>query len=152
MRAVILLIQALVPADHGSTVVLCILVFAVVLAHYGQLVYCNLAVSVFDTAFFMNLALLTGTNLFTNTAGQDPTVAAYILTGVAFAQFIGLILFKLFSILRKTMACLRKEQPVEDDWEAYEEAAVLREMEAAPEQQEREGRESYESIASLPTY
>ena len=152
VRAVILLIQALVPADHGSTVVLCILVFAVVLAHYGQLVYCNLAVSVFDTAFFMNLALLTGTNLFANTAGQDPTVAAYILTGVAFAQFIGLILFKLFSILRKTMACLRKEQPVEDDWEAYEEAAVLREMEAAPEQQEREGRESYESIASLPTY
>ena len=48
----ILLIQALVPADHGSTVVLCVLVSAVVLrvAHYGQLVYHNLAVSVFDTS------------------------------------------------------------------------------------------------------
>jgi len=63
----------------------------------------------------MNLALLTGTNLFANTAGQDPTVAAYILTGIAFAQFIGLILFKLFSVLKqngKMMACLHKEQPV----------------------------------------
>ena len=152
VRAVILLIQALVPADHGSTVVLCISVPAVVLTYYGQLVYCNLAVSAFDTAFFMNLALLTGTNLFANTAGQDPTVAAYILTGVAFAQFIGLILFKLFSILRKTMACLHKEQRVEDDWEAYEEAAVLREMEAASEEEDEADRESYESNASLPTY
>ena len=155
VRAVILLIQALVPTDYASTVVLCISVCAIVLTHYGHFVYRNLAVSAFDAAFFMNLALLTGTNLFANTAGQDPTVAAYILTGMAFTQFIGLIFFKLFSILkrnRKTMACLRKEQPVEDDWEAYEEAAVLREMEAASEEEDKADRESYESNASLPTY
>ena len=103
----------------------------------------------------MNLALLTGTNLFANTVGQDLTLAAYILTGVAFAQFIGLIFYKLYSIFKrneKVMACLHKEQPVEDDWEAYEEAAVLREMEVAPEEQDGEGNESDESIASLPTY
>ena len=84
-----------------------------------------------------------------------PTVAAYILTGVAFAQFIGLILFKLFSILKrnvKVMACFHKERPVEDDWEAYEEAAVLREMETASEEEDEGDRKSYESVASLPTY
>ena len=155
VRAVILLIQALVPTDYASTVVLCISVCAIVLTHYGHFVYRSLAVSAFDAAFFMNLALLTGTNLFANTAGQDPTVAAYILTGMAFTQFIGLIFFKLFSILKrngKTMACLCKEQRVEDDWEAYEEAAVLREMEAASEEEDKADRESYESNASLPTY
>ena len=130
VRAVILLIQALVPADHASTVVFCISVSAIVLTYYGQFVYCNFAVSVFDTAFFLNLALLTGTNLFANTVGEDPTAAAYILTGIVFFQFVGLILFKLFSVLKqnakvkkylrkgqlcikqnaKTMACLHKGQ------------------------------------------
>ena len=189
VRAVILLIQALVPADHASTVVLCISVSAIVLTYYGQLVYCNLAVSVFDTAFFMNLALLTVANLFANTVGEDPTVAAYILIGIVFLQFVGLVLFKFFSVLKqnarmmeylhkgklrikqnaKIMACLHKgqllikwiakvidyfykKQPTEDDWEAFEEAARLRETESALGQQNRDDRASYESIVSLSTY
>ena len=101
VRAVILLLQALVPADHASTVVLCILISAIVLAYYGHYVYYNLAVSAFDTALFMNLALLSGTNLFANTVGEDPTVAAYILTGIVFVQFVELILFKLFSVIKQ---------------------------------------------------
>ena len=155
VRAVILLIQALVPADHASTVVLCISVSAIVLTHYGQLVYSNLAVSVFDTAFYMNLTLLTGVNLFANAVGEDPTVAAYILIGTVFVQFAGLVLFKMYSVFKQNanvLKYLHKRQPHVDDWENFENAAILREKQSFPEQHNNEDRESYESIVSLPTY
>ena len=152
VRAAILLISALVPANHASIIVLCILVFSVVLTHFGQMVYRNLTVSVFDTSFFMNLALLAGTNLFISTVGGNPSVAAYTLCGLTFVQFIGLFLFKVFSILKRrerVMRCFRRRRPVEDDWELYEEAALLKEMESDTEDEDSEGSGSMES---LPTY
>ena len=152
VRAVILLISALVPANRSSAVVLCILVSAAVLTHFGHLVYHNLAVATFDIAFFMNLVLLTGTNSFIATAGGGLAMSAYTLIGIAFVQFAGLVLFKVFSILKqseKVMEFLHKKQIVEDDWELYEQAALEREIESDAEEQESEGSGS---IESLPTY
>ena len=116
------------------------------------MVYCNLAVAMFDIAFFMNLALLTGANSFITTAGGDLAASAYTLTGMAFVQFVGLVIFKVFFILKQTekvMGCLRKRQPVEDDWELYEQAALQRGIESDTEEQDSE---SSGSIESLPTY
>ena len=152
VRAVILLISALVPANRSSAVVLCILVSAAVLTHFGHLVYRNLAVATFDITFFMNLVLLTGANSFIASAGGELAMSAYTLTGIAFVQLIGLVFFKVFSILKqseKVMECLHKRQIVEDDWELYEQAALEREMESDVEEQESEGSGS---IESLPTY
>ena len=152
MRAAILLISALVPANRSSIVVLCVLVSAVALAYFGQLVNRNLVVAMFNIASFMNLVLVTGAYSFITTAGGDLAVSAYTLVGVAFLQFVGLIFFKVISILRqneKVMGCLCKNQPVEDDWELYEQAALEREMESDAEEQDSEGSGS---IESLPTY
>ena len=152
VRAVILLIQALVPANRTNTFVLCTLVSAIVLTYYGQLVYHICAVSIFNTAFYMNLALLTGTTFFANAVGEDPIVATYILIGIAFVQFVGLVLFKVFSILKQNktiMTCLHKRQPLEEDWEAYEQVVRLREIESDAEEADSEGSGSMES---LPTY
>ena len=147
VRAAILVISALIPTNHSSIIVLCLLVTSVVLTHFGQLVYHNLAVVMFDLSFFMNLAILSGAHSFTTTAGGGVAVPAYTLIGVAFAQFVGLVIFKVFSILKrseKVMECFRKEQPVED-----EQAAVQREMESDMEEQDSS---DSESIESLPTY
>ena len=107
----------------------------------------------FDVSFIMNLALLSVTNMFTTMVRGDQTVAAYTLIGIAFVQFLGLILHKIFSILKKNekvKACLRhRRQPVEDDWELYEEAALQREMESDAEEEDSDGSGS---IESLPTY
>ena len=152
VRAVILLISALVPANRSTAVVLCILVSAAVLTHFGHLVYHNLAVATFDIAFFMNLVILTWINSFITVAGGDLAMSAYTLIGIAFVQFAGLVLFKVFSILKqseKVMECLHKRQIDEDDWELYEQAALEREMESDAEEQESEGSGS---IESLPTY
>ena len=50
---------------------------------------------------------------------------------------------------KRVMSCLRRGQPVYDDWEVYEQAAVQREMES-----DSEGKESEESGSSesLLTY
>ena len=152
VRATILLISALIPANRSSVVVVCVSVFAVVLTHFGHMVYHNLAVAMFDIAFFMNLALLTGANFFIYASGGGLATSEYTLIGIAFVQFAGLVLFKVFSILKqseKVMECLRKKQIVEDDWELYEQAALEREMESDAEEQESEGSGS---IESLPTY
>ena len=152
VRAAILLISALVPSNRSSIIVLCISVSAVMLTYFGNLVNCNLAVSVFDTSFFVNLALLSVANCFTTIAGGGVAGSSYTLIGVAFVQFVGLVLFKVFSILKlseKVMGCLRRGQRIEDDWELYEEAALLREMESDSEDQDSEGSGS---IESLPTY
>ena len=152
VRAVILLISALIPANRSSVVVLCILVSAAVLTHFGHLVYRNLAVATFDITFFVNLVLLTGATSFIATSGGELAMSAYTLIGIAFVQLIGLVLFKVFSILKqseKVMEFLRKKQIFEDDWELYEQAALEREMESDAEEQESEGSGS---IESLPTY
>ena len=151
-RAAILVISALVPVNHSSIIVLCILITSAVLTHFGHLVYHNVAVVMFDIPFFMNLAILSGAKCFTTTAGGSVAVPAYTLIGEAFAQFVGLVIFKVFSILKlseKMNKCLRKEQPVEDDWELYEQAAVQREMESDIEEQDSS---DSDSIESLPTY
>ena len=152
VRAAILLISALVPANRSSIIVLCISVFAIMLAYFGQLVYRNLAVAMFDIASFVNLALMTGAYSFTTTVGGKLSVSGYTLIGIAFLQFVGLVCFKVLSILRrseKANRCLRKGQTTLDDWELYEQAALQREMESDAEEQDSEGSES---DVSLPTY
>ena len=152
VRAAILLISALVPTDHANIVVICILTSAAVLMYIGRVVYQNVIVSMFDTSFFLNLVLLAGSNLFISTGEGKTIAAAYTLIGMAFIQFVGLVLFKMFTIIKeseKVKACLHKrQQPAEDDWELYEEAALLREVESDEEQDS----EDTGSIESLPAY
>ena len=115
----------------------------------GPIVHSNMIVAMFDIFFFMNLALLCLTKLFTTTSGGSQDVAAYALVGMAFAQFLGLVLFKVFSILKRSetlTVCLHKRQHAEDDWELYEEAALLREMESDPEEEESDESGSIENL------
>ena len=151
VRAAILLISALIPANHSNTINLCISVSAILLNYFGPIVYRSTAVALYDVTFFMNLALLGMASYFTIIVGGDQTVAAYTLIGLAFVQFVGLIVVKVFCIIKrieKVKACLQKG-PAEDDWELYEEAALLREMESDTEDEDSDGSGSVES---LPTY
>ena len=82
----------------------------------------------------------------------DLAASAYTLIGIAFLQFIGLVVFKVFSLFKQSetvMRCLHSRQPAEDDWELYEEAALQRERESGAEDLDSE---SSGSIESLPTY
>ena len=152
VRATILLISALIPSDHSSIVAISTSVSAVLLMLFGSVVYCNSAISLFNMAFYSNLILFTATIVYIKTSGGDLAVAAYILIGIAFLQFIGLVIFKIACILKKSpklMKCVRMRRPVDDDWELYEQAALQREMESDTEEQDSD---SSGSTESLPTY
>ena len=149
VRAAILLMTALIPANHSAIVNFCVSVSAIVLIYFGLTVHRNLSVAMFDAFSFMNLALLGVSNFFTTTVRKDQSVAAYTLIGIAFIQFLGLVLVKGLSILKRSKrvkAWLHKEQPTEDDWELYEQAALQRERESGTEN------EDTASIESLSTY
>ena len=69
-----------------------------------------------------------------------------MLVGLAFTQFIRLVLFKVavaFNIRAKMRQCIHKQGPAEDtgddDWEPYEEVALLREREAEMETEAGQG-------------
>ena len=151
VRAVILLISALIPANRAIITVYSINVCALVLmTGFAVGVYRSFAVATFNAVWFVNLGLLSASH--TPFEGNKFSIASNCLIGLAFAQFIGLIIFKVLVIIKRServMSCLRRGQPEYDDWELYEQAALQREMES-----DSEGEESEESgsIESLPTY
>ena len=152
VRAAILLISGLVPSNHSSIVAISVSASAVFLMFLVSIVYCNSAVSLFDMAFFLNLALFATTILYIRTSGGDPAVASSTLIGMAFLQFIGLVIFKMACILKNSprlMKYVRMRQPVDDDWEMYEQAALQREKESNTKEQDSG---SSGTKDSLPTY
>ena len=144
VRAVILLISALIPTNHAIITVYSINVCALVLVTCLAIgVYKSFAVATFNAVWFANLGLLSASHMLTNSEGGNTFIAMNSLFGIAFAQFIGLVFFKVLIIIKrseKVMSCLRRGQPAEDDWEPYEQAALQREMES-----DSEGEESEES-------
>ena len=153
MRAVILLISALIPANRAVITLYSINVCTLVLmTGFAIGVYRSFAVATFNAVWFVNLGLLSVSHIFTTFDGGNISLASNVLLGLGLVQFIGLIFFKVLVIVKhskRVMSCLRRGQPAEDDWELYEQAALQREMES-----DSEGEESEESgsIESLPTY
>ena len=153
VRAVILLISALIPANRAIITVYSINVCALVLmTGFAVGVYRSFAVATFNAVWFVNLGLLSASHMFTSFEGSNFSLALNCLIGLAFAQFIGLVFFKVLVIIKRServMLCLRRGQPAYDDWELYEEAALQRDMESYSEWEESE--ESGNNV-SLPTY
>ena len=153
VRATILLISALLPANRAIITVYSITICVLVLmTGFAVGVYRSLAVATFNAVWFVNLGLISASHMFTPFEGNKFSITLNCLIGLAFAQFVGLILFKVLVIIKRSkrvMSCLRREQPAYDDWELYEQAALQREMES---ESEREESEESGSIDSLPTY
>ena len=150
VRAVILLISALIPANRANITVFSIVVCAIVLmTGFAIGVYKSFAVATFNAVWFVNLGLLSSSH---NLERGNISLASNCLFGLAFAQFIGLVFFKVLVIIKRServMSCLRRGQPEYDDWELYEQAALQRQMESDGEKEESE---ESGSIESLPTY
>ena len=152
VRAVILLISALIPANRANTTVFSIALSALVSTSFAIVVYKSLAVAIFNAVWFVNLGFLSISHMYIALEGGNISIAVKCLFGLAFAQFIGLVFFKVLVIIKRServMACLRRGQPEYDDWELYEQAALQREMESDSEKEESE---ESGSVESLPTY
>ena len=167
VRVIILLLSALVPANHASVTVFCITLCSFLLTNFALMVYQNIIVAMFVAIVYANLGILAASHTFTALEDYNYLLPSNVLVGLAFTQFIGLVLFKIgviFNMRQKIRQWIHKLGPTEDngddDWELYEEAALLREREAEMEREadlggkvgEVKENESADSIPSLPTY
>ena len=170
VRVAILLFSVLVPIHHASTVVfgITVAVCSFILTCFALIAYERLVIAMFDVSFLVNLGILASFNIITALKHHDILILSNVLVGLAFTQFIGLVLFKVavaLNIRAKMRQCIHRQGPTEDngddDWELYEEAALLREREAEMEREAGQGgmvdsteseNESDNSFASLPTY
>ena len=167
LRVTILLLSVLIPANHTSIVVFCITVCSFMLTYFTLIVYQSLVIAMFAAILYVNLGILTASHLFTALEDYNVSLPSNLLVGLAFIQFIGLVLFKIvvvFNVREKMRQWICNQGPREDngddDWELYEEAALLREREAQLEQEDDLGgvvdgqseNKSANSTISLPTY
>ena len=133
-RATILLISVLV--DNVGATVYSISALSILLTYLGLVVYHNTLVLMFETSFSVNLGMLAQTRLLTAVHRGGENIVADILIGIAFVQFLGLVSYKLFTVLKlkqKLRGCLGKRRLSsleEEDWENWEQAALLREVES----------------------
>ena len=170
IRATILIISSVIPADGSSTVVLSVSVAAVVLTAFSSVgFYQNKLVSIIEMSFFANLALLGVSAFFATNTGTDVTVPAYFLILLAFIQFLCLVGYQLSVRLRGTRVVLvlrgwvaRKrgfrvmaEDEAEEMYEYEREEEVQREEEILRENGSKNGEQNGRIDASQtsgPTY
>ena len=118
VRIVILLISATVPASNFSVSTLSVSVAAGALVSYvavGPPVYRHKTTTVFEAALFINLALLGLAKFYVASAIGNQTAATLTLVAVAFAQFLGLVLYQLYSFLKPLFSHYHKRLHNEDD-------------------------------------
>ena len=167
LRVTILLLSVLIPVNHTNIVVVCIIVCSFMLTYFTLIVYQRLVIAMFAAILYVNLGILTASHTFTALEDYNSFLSSNLLVGLAFTQFIGLVLFKIAVVFNvreriRQWICNQglREDNGDDDWELYEEAALLREREAQLEQEDDLGgvvdeqieNKSANSAVSLPTY
>jgi len=158
-RAAVLLMSALLPADSSSIKVFSISTSSVLLLFLSvadHRVYHGTVPTLSEVCFLINLVLLTQAKLFTTVSGGSQSTASYTLVGVAFVQFIGLVVFKIYNSLKTTQACVKLRQCLhrnrpndDDDWEQYELIAMHREEDKSIEENVQD---APERVEIMPTY
>ena len=99
-RVAILLMSELIPSHNFGIVILSIVTASFLLTGFsftGQ--YRNILVSVYEISLFINLGLLATVQYQTHITQTNQTILAYFLIGIAFLQFIALILFRAYCSL-----------------------------------------------------
>ena len=111
VRIVILLISATVPASNFSLSTLCLCRSQCT----GLLHSSRTSCLVFEVALFINLALLGQAKFYVASAGGNQTAATLTLVAVAFAQFLGLVIYQLYSLLKPLFSRYHQRLHNEDD-------------------------------------
>ena len=103
VRVIILLISAVVPSNNFGIFTMSLSTAAGALISFtsiGPAVYHNTATSIFEISLFINLGVLGLTKFYTYTAGGNQAAATYTLIGVAFIQFLGLVSYQIYYLLK----------------------------------------------------
>ena len=117
VRAAIMLVSALV-SNNPSTIVLIVSVVAMILTVFSAVgVYRKSAVSLFETAIFLNLTLLCVTKLYTLTISDGRIIiGSYLFISLVMIQFLGLLGYKTVIFLKLHFSKKTRKEETETMW------------------------------------
>ena len=138
MRALILLLSTLISVTNVHIVPYLVSLAALALISYQTVFspYSVTLVTLHEASFFMNVALLGLTTLYIAAAGKGTQIAVTSLSvAVVFCQFLGLLIFKVYTIIKESQLGKRtaewlvsfQKKNEEDEWELYERETVEQE-------------------------
>jgi len=113
VRAVILLISALVIKNNFSVFIFSISIATFVLiialmafSHIGidLRAYRSKAVSFFEYSIFVNLVVLCLAKYHTSVGGGSEIAASYTLIGTVFLQFVGVLMLRIISVMKNIVS------------------------------------------------
>ena len=111
LRFILLLVFALNPQEERSINLLSILVTSgllVALAWVGGGIYRNWCLDALECSFALNLIILVAATDYVNHSKQNQLVVGYASVSIAFATFIGTIVFQLANVTGITQRIIRK--------------------------------------------
>ena len=141
VRVLVLLVSALSPVDSFGVAAYSISVLSILLTYCGLVVYRSTAVMLFETSFFVNLGITGQTILLVEISGGKENAGVCVLIGIAMAQFLGLVVFKVWSLLRLgerlRTSVIRRRESSEGEWSHWRQsqAALLKDI---PDNSERQ--------------
>ena len=109
VRAAIVLVATVLPTIKSSGIIFTVGLAAVLLMGYsfiGPGFYQNYCLSLLELSLLINLALLCLCTLYTSSIGGSVAAATYTFVGVAFLQFLGLVLIRIVAKLKDTKLAL----------------------------------------------
>ena len=77
----------------------------------GYCIYEKLYVNILEASFILNVCILSIATFHVRAVNGNQAVVTYLSLGTAFAEFIGIVIFHLYSIIRDKLPC--KKKPVE---------------------------------------
>ena len=101
--------------DPSANLVAISVIFFVlgVIPWLGQRIYEKLYVNILEASFILNVCILSIATYHVQTVNGNQAVVTYLSVGIAFAEFIGIVIFHLYSIIRDKLPC--KKKPVEQN-------------------------------------
>ena len=97
--------------DPSANLVAISVIFLVLAAWLGHRIYKKVYVNILEASFILNVCILSIATYHVQTVNGNQAVVTYLSVGTAFAEFIGIVIFHLYSIIRDKLPC--KKQPVE---------------------------------------
>ena len=85
----------------------------------GHRIYEKLYVNILEASFILNVCVLSIATNQVQTVTEHQAVVTYLSLGIAFAEFIGIVIFHLYSIIRDKLPC-KKKPVVQKDTHAVE--------------------------------
>ena len=156
VRIVILLISVTVPASNFSISAFSVCIAAGALVSYmaiGPPLYRNKHVAVFEVFLFINLGLLGLTKFYVVTTDGNQTAATLTLLTVAFVQFLGLVMYRIYSTLKPVFTQYyqqlhNKEEEEEDEVDGEQREGVWRYDTSMKEWEESQNLTPYRDAAT----